>query len=128
MSIAIEYDLLKEAWTSFSDMVQDKQSASSKDKATLLEWKENNTIDELRDSVRAIADKLDQSHGETRRHFDKFCSSLSSHSAILEILPNQNQYLSIFCGVAKTLLKVILENMLFLIKNSRTAHDLLGFR
>ena len=116
-AITIEYDLLKEAWTSFSDTLQDKQSKSSIDKAVLLEWEGNNTIDELRDSVRAIADKIDQNHGKTRRYFDKLCSSLSSHSAILEVLPNQSQYLSIFCGVVKTLLKVILENTFFLIKD-----------
>jgi hypothetical protein len=106
MTIAIEYDLLKEAWESFSDGSQGKKSMGDTKKAAALEWTENNTIEGLRDIVLAAAENLDESHGKTRQYFDKFCSNLSSHSAILEVLPNQSQYLSIFCGVVKTLLKV----------------------
>jgi len=106
MLIAMEYDLLETAWTSFSDQSQDEQGTSSTNQANPIEWRENLTIDDLKDSVRSVADKLDQSHGKARRYFDKFCGSLNSHSAILEVLHNQSQYLSIFCGVVKTLLKV----------------------
>src|SRR6266536_4177063 len=101
MHIAIEYDLLKKTWIPFSDAFQDKKSTSFTKKLNPLEWTETITIDELKDFVRSVADKLDQSHGKARRYFDKFCRSLSSHSTILEVLPNQSQYLSIFCGVVK---------------------------
>jgi len=106
MTIAIEYDLLKEAWESFSDASQGKKSIGDSKKAAALKWTENHTIEELRNTVLAAAENLDESHGKTRQYFDKICSNLSSHSAILEVLPNQSQYLSIFCGVVKTLLKV----------------------
>ena len=112
-----EYDLLNKAWTSFSDTSQDSQNANSTNKANPLERKENITIDELKDYVRSLADKLDQSHGKTRRYFDKFCATLTSHSAMLEVLPNQSQYLSIFCGVVKTIIKVILIISSFLVNN-----------
>ena len=123
MTIAIEYDLLKKAWESFLDTSQGNRSTSYTKKATSLEWSENNTIKGLRDSVLAAADKLDKSHGKTREHFHKFCSNLSSHSAILEVLPNQSQYLSIFCGVVKTLLKVNVE-----LTSKQIPNSVSGFR
>jgi len=113
MLISDEYELLKEAWAAFSEASQDKKSATYAKKANPLEWRKDVTIDDLKDSVRLAANKLDESHGKTRRYFDKFCSSLSSHSTILEVLPNQSQYLSIFCGTVKTLLKVSIEDILY---------------
>jgi hypothetical protein len=109
MTIAFECDSLKEAWKAFTDESQDKQSTTFTKKANPLEWWDNITIDDLRNSVRSTAEILDKSHGKTRFYFDKFCNSLNSHSMILEFLPNQNQYLSIFCGAVKTLLQVIIS-------------------
>jgi hypothetical protein len=106
--IAFECELLKEAWIAFTDASQDKKSTTFTGKANPLEWWDNITIDDLKNSVRSTAEMLDNSHGKTRRYFDKFCNSLNSHSIILEFLPDQNQYLSIFCGAVKTLLKVII--------------------
>jgi hypothetical protein len=90
------------------DTSQDDENTTLINKANPSGWKENITIDELKDYVRSLADKLDQSHGKTRRFFDKFCGTLSSHLAMLDFLPNQSQYLPNFCGVVKTMLKVIL--------------------
>jgi hypothetical protein len=111
--IADEYELLKEAWATLSEASQDKKSTTYTKKANPLEWRENITIDDLKDSVQSAANKLDESHGKTRRYFDKFCGSLSSHSTILEVLPNQSQYLSIFYGTVKTLLKVSIDDTLY---------------
>ena len=44
--------------------------------------------------------------GRPQKYFHSFCSSLNDHSNLLKILPEQNQYLSIFCGVTNTLIKV----------------------
>jgi hypothetical protein len=107
MTIAFECESLKEAWVDFTEASQDKQSTMFTKKANPLNWWDNITIDDLRSSVRSTAEMLDNSHGKTRHYFDKFCNSLNSHSIIFEFLPNQNQYLSIFCGAVKTLLKVV---------------------
>jgi hypothetical protein len=113
MLIADEYELLQDAWAAFSEASQDKKSTAYTKKANPIEWRKDITIDDLKDSVQSAATKLDESHGKTRRHFDKFCSSLSAHSTILEVLPNQSQYLSIFCGTVNTLLKVSTEDILY---------------
>jgi hypothetical protein len=109
--IAFECESLKEAWIAFTEASQDKQSTALSKKTSLLEWRDNVTIDDLRNSVRLTAQTLDNSHGKSRRYFDKFCASLNSHSIILDILPDQNQYLSMFCGAVKTLLKVIVASI-----------------
>ena len=44
-----------------------------------------------------------------QQNFHKFCGTLSSHSNLMKCLPDQNLYLSIFCGVATTLIKVRLN-------------------
>ncbi len=125
MTIAIEYDLLKEAWKSFSNESQGKKIKGDTRKVTALEWTENHTIEGLRGTVLAAGENLDESHGKTRHYFDRFCNNLSSHSTILEVLPSQNQYLSIFCGVVKTLLKVNEETTRNLRSTTITYH-LLG--
>ena len=112
MSIAFEYELLQEAWIAFTDASQDKQSTTLTKNSSPLKWSDNITLEDLSNSVRLAAEKLDESHGKTRRYFDKFCKSLNSHSTMLEVLPNQSQYLSILCGVVKTLLKVNIIDML----------------
>lgn len=114
MSISFEYEALQEAWVAFMATSQDKQGSTYAKNPNLLKHSDNFTIEDLRNIVLSTAEKLDESHGKTRRYFDKFCSSLSSHSTILEVLPDQSQYLSIFCGVVKTLLKVdIMGTLLF---------------
>ncbi len=90
------------------DTSKDNQNTSLTNTANPFERKENITIDELKDYVQSLADRLDQSHGKTRRFLDKFCGTLSSHSAMLDFLPKQSQYLTIFCGVVKTILEVML--------------------
>jgi hypothetical protein len=38
--------------------------------------------------------------------FQKFCSSLNSHSSLIKILPEGNQYVSIFTGTLNAVIKV----------------------
>ena len=45
-------------------------------------------------------------NGKVQSLFHSFCKTLSSHSNLFEMLPNQSQYCSIFCGAIKTLIKV----------------------
>ena len=45
-------------------------------------------------------------HGKVQEGFHAFCKSLHTHSNLMKCLPDQNQYLSIFCGVTTTLIMV----------------------
>lgn len=44
--------------------------------------------------------------GKPQKLFRSFCNSLQGHSNMLQMLPSQNQYLSIFCGALTSLLEV----------------------
>lgn len=45
-------------------------------------------------------------HGKAQKGFHAFCNTLNAHSNLMKLLPQQNQYLSVFCGVTTTLIKV----------------------
>lgn len=40
-----------------------------------------------------------------QKYFHKFCGTLNAHSNLLEMLPNQSEYCSIFCGAIKALVQ-----------------------
>lgn len=44
--------------------------------------------------------------GLTKIRFRKVCTTLASHSTLLEVLPSGSQYASVFCGTLQTLIKV----------------------
>lgn len=67
----------------------------------------------IQDIIKSIEDaeshwrsKPRLAHGRVQSGFHRFCRILDIHSNLLECLPSQNQYLSIFCGVTTTLIKV----------------------
>lgn len=43
--------------------------------------------------------------GKAQKYFHKFCATLNAHSNLLEMLPNQSEYCSIFCGSIKALIQ-----------------------
>lgn len=45
-------------------------------------------------------------NGKAQLYLHKFCSTLQNHSNLFDMLPNQSQYFSMFCGSVKTLIKV----------------------
>lgn len=66
-----------------------------------------------RDIIRSVEDAESHwrsnprlAHGKAQSGFHRFCRTLDTHSNLLECLPSQSQYLSIFCGVTTTLIKV----------------------
>ncbi|MCJ1306787.1 hypothetical protein MMC25_000430 [Agyrium rufum] len=42
-------------------------------------------------------------HGKAQKHFHSFCKTLEGHSNMLQIIPSQNNYASIFCGTITTI-------------------------
>ena len=72
---------------------------------------------EIRDILRSVRDAQDYwqrknrlGQGKPQKYFHRFCGSLDTHSNFMKILPEQNQYLSVFCGVTTTLIKVRLHS------------------
>lgn len=47
-----------------------------------------------------------RAHGKAQRAFHHFCDTAHSHSNLLKCLPEQSQYLSVFCGATTTLIQV----------------------
>ena len=45
-------------------------------------------------------------HGKAQSGFHNFCKTVHAHSNLMKCLPEQSQYLSVFCGVTTTLIKV----------------------
>lgn len=45
-------------------------------------------------------------HGKAQNGFHTFCKTVDAHSNLMKCLPEQSQYLSVFCGVTTTLIKV----------------------
>jgi hypothetical protein len=43
--------------------------------------------------------------GKAQKYFHKFCGTLNAHSNLLDMLPNQSEYCSIFCGSIKALVQ-----------------------
>ncbi|KAL8794264.1 MAG: hypothetical protein Q9195_003218 [Heterodermia aff. obscurata] len=67
---------------------------------------------EIRDILKAVRDAQEYwqrkprvAQGKPQKYFHKFCSCLDTHSNFMRILPEQNQYLSVFCGATTTLIK-----------------------
>lgn len=44
--------------------------------------------------------------GKTQSMFHKFCGTLDSHSSLLKLLPEGNEYVSIFAGSLNAIIKV----------------------
>lgn len=44
--------------------------------------------------------------GKYMKYFTSFCETLDSHSYMLEVLPNGNEYVSLFTGTLKTIINV----------------------
>lgn len=44
--------------------------------------------------------------GKAKDYFHKFCGTLESHSTLLKLLPESNEYVAIFAGSLNAIIKV----------------------
>ena len=58
------------------------------------------------DVEEAWKDKQRLFGGKAQKFFHSFCKTLDAHSNFLKMIPNQNEYCSIFCASITTLIKV----------------------
>ena len=99
----VEGNTLSDAWAQFRDKLPlDAQ----------IEFAQRpQTFEDVITVVQEIEGKWQQKKqkgawGRTRTCFRRVCTMLESHSNLLEILPSNSQYASIFCGTLQTLIKV----------------------
>lgn len=48
--------------------------------------------------------------GKAKRLFHRFCATLDSHSSLLKMLPEGNEYVSIFAGALNAIIKVRIQS------------------
>ena len=119
--------MLEHQWKSFSEFLEtanEEENAKRKKRfwkkdssvATSAKWEiegqsgRKPDIDDIVAAVRGVEQKWKEQDrlfgGKPQKLFRSFCNSLQGHSNMLQMLPSQNQYLSIFCGALTTLLEV----------------------
>lgn len=75
------------------------------------------SIEDVKAAVSAVYNVQGDYNNKPRkawRYLHQFCNKLNSHSNLFSMLPNQNQYCSIFCGAVKTLIQVCIHTLLSL--------------
>lgn len=59
--------------------------------------------------------------GKTKTLFHKFCGTLDSHSSLIKLLPDGNEYVSVFIGALNAIIKVCVSRSWF--DNVNTQRD-----
>jgi hypothetical protein len=101
--IAIETEKLREKWLAF-------QTNCPQEERLDLQTSEP-TVDSVVDLVSQLmkswkTEREKGRRGKVMAGFHKFCRGLDSHSAMLKILPEGNEYVSIFTGTLGAVVKV----------------------
>ncbi|KAK4227774.1 phytanoyl-CoA dioxygenase [Podospora fimiseda] len=112
--LAIEAAKLKEKWLQF------QTNSSKEDKLDLDAFEP--TVDGVIDLVKSLNASVQAKRkggivGKIMTRFHKFCDKLDSHSNMLKILPDGNEYVSIFAGTLTTIIKAS-------VNHERLAEDL----
>lgn len=101
--ISVEAARLCEKWVKF------RQSCSKDDQLDLR------TSEPTVDSVLDMVERMNKTWQEKRKQgagrkvmafFHRFCGTLDSHSSLLKLLPEGNEYVSIFTGTLNAVIKV----------------------
>jgi hypothetical protein len=102
--------IVREQAVKLSHAWKDFRASLSKDEQEQLEGKKP-SVEGLISMVNTVANEW-QSQGMTSKsgrfmnNFTSFCETLKAHSSLLEILPEGNEYVSLFTGTLKTIINV----------------------
>lgn len=89
------------AWSQFRDKVPSKDAASWQHRAPSF----NDVVDIMESISSQFEIKRDQgAAGLVCRYFRRSCHQLKSHETLLSILPEGNEYCSLFTGVLKSII------------------------
>ena len=93
---------LSEAWKSFRERLpRDEQAEFAKRAPSIVD-----VIETIRSMSAKWETKRKQgSYGTTKRHFHKLCDGLNAHQTMLEVLPAASEYVSLFAGVLKSVIR-----------------------
>lgn len=114
MTIKTESERLNDEWEKFIEKLEmDKTTKNSSWKGGSLRNDEL-TIQSLKDfmkkSTAEYENKPRLAGGKVQKYFHRICNKLDAYSALLDLLPSQSQYCSIFCGSIKLLIKASLTH------------------
>src|SRR3954453_6068006 len=95
--------LLSQTWKSFRGTIPKSEQDEIEGKVP--------SVDGLIGMVETAATEWQKKRTATRsgrfmKHFTGFCQTLDAHSSMLEVLPNGNEYVSLFTGSVKTIINV----------------------
>jgi len=119
--------ILEQQWKSFSEFLKTANEEENEKRKKKF-WKKDNSwtksvkwqlegasgrkpnLEDVTAAVRGVEQKWKEKDrilgGKPQKLFRSFANSLQGHSNLLQMLPSQNQYLSIFCGALTTLIEV----------------------
>ena len=111
--IAIESGRLRKKWVSF---YQDCPKGERLDLKT-----SEPSLEGVTDTIREITESWQTKRKKSRlvkatAQFHRFSSTLSAHSSLLKVLPEGNEYVSVFTGTINAVIKVISQWFLILRK------------
>ncbi|KAK0753084.1 hypothetical protein B0T18DRAFT_483923 [Schizothecium vesticola] len=100
--IAVEAANLRAKWLKF------RRSSSNEDQLDLDTFEP--TIESVFDLVNVASDAIQKKKkstaaGKITAHFHKFCNMLESHSLLLKVLPDGNEYVSVLTGTLNAVIK-----------------------
>ena len=106
-SLEIESTRLNAEWKKFIQIQDMKKKGSAWEGTRPAEG--TVTINNLKDVVTLAGKEWETKDrfagGKVQKYFHKFCGTLNAHSNLLEMLPSQSEYCSIFCGAIKALIQ-----------------------
>ncbi|ELQ34945.1 hypothetical protein OOU_Y34scaffold00737g4 [Pyricularia oryzae Y34] len=102
--ISVESAKLREKWTKFQTNcpVQDRLALSQTEPTMdgVID-----TVTQLQTAWQKQRTHADSRTGKVRRLFHRFCGTVDSHSDLLKLLPDGNEYVSVFAGALSAIVK-----------------------
>ena len=99
----VESEALKGAWVQFKNVLPNDNQVELEHKPA--------TVEDVIGVVRQIETNWQKRKqtgvwGKTKTCLRGVCNVMKAHSTLLELLPSESQYASVFCGTLKTLIQV----------------------
>ena len=95
--------LLSHAWKVFRETIPKSEREDLEGRVPSVEG----LVEMVDTSARVWQEKRTNSKtGKFMKYFNGFCRTLDAHSTMLQILPDGNEYVSLFTGTLKTIISV----------------------
>jgi hypothetical protein len=102
-AISVESARLREKWKLFYNHCPPEERVDLQNSEPTLEG----VVDMVNKMMQAWQAKREKSRGgRAMAGFHRFCGSLNSHSNLIKLLPEGNEYVSVFTGTLNAIIKV----------------------